>query len=117
MSLSADPQENFGSLLKRSRRAARLTQVQLALRAGYSVVQISKIERGERVPPQATFEHLAAALALREDKRAALEAAYRYSRQPRTPLPSPAQLAGGPDPELPRPPVVRVPELALIYRH
>jgi len=53
----------FGALLKRSRRAARLTQAQLAERAGFSVVYISMLERGARQPQRTTVALLAEALA------------------------------------------------------
>jgi transcriptional regulator with XRE-family HTH domain len=54
----------FGSLLKRYRRAANLTQEMLAERAGYSVTYLSKLERGERLPLACTVEALAGALGL-----------------------------------------------------
>ncbi|HEV2462074.1 MAG TPA: AAA family ATPase, partial [Ktedonobacterales bacterium] len=70
---------SFGALLKRSRRAAGLTQEQLAERAGYSAIFISLLERGERRPVPNTVELLADALALADDLRALLlEAARRY---------------------------------------
>lgn len=40
----------FGGLLKRFRRAAGLTQEELAARAGYSAVYVSMLERGRRPP-------------------------------------------------------------------
>ncbi len=65
----------FGPLLKRSRRAARLTQAQLAERAGFSVVYISMLERGARQPQRTTVALLADALVLTPIELAALEAA------------------------------------------
>jgi transcriptional regulator with XRE-family HTH domain/tetratricopeptide (TPR) repeat protein len=72
---------SFGLLLKRSRRAARLTQAQLAERAGFSVVYISMLERGARSPQRTTVALLAEALALSPSERAAFQAT--------TPLPPP----------------------------
>src|SRR5262245_35580894 len=64
----------FGIALKRARRAARLTQAQLAERAGFSVVYISMLERGVRQPQRSTAVLLADALDLSRDERAAFEA-------------------------------------------
>ena len=41
-----DDEPTFGTLLKRSRRAAHLTQEELAERAGYSSHYVSMLERG-----------------------------------------------------------------------
>jgi transcriptional regulator with XRE-family HTH domain len=55
----------FAELLHRHRLAARLTQEQLAERAGMSVRGLSDLERGERhVPQQAILRHLVTALGL-----------------------------------------------------
>src|SRR5262245_41072894 len=70
----------FGPLLKRLRRAAQLTQAQLAERAGFSVDYISKLERGAREPQRATVALLADALALSTRDRKALEASIQRSR-------------------------------------
>ena len=67
----------FGALLKRHRRAARLTQEALGERAGYSTGYVSMLERGERVPTAATVELLAAALGVSADEGAAFLAAAR----------------------------------------
>jgi predicted ATPase/class 3 adenylate cyclase len=67
----------FGALLKRSRRAARLTQAQLAERAGFSVTYISKLECGARVPQPTTVALLADALSVPPAERATLETALR----------------------------------------
>src|SRR5262245_39502164 len=65
----------FGVALKRARRAARLTQAQLAERAGFSVVYISMLERGARQPQRTTLALLADALTLSSAEHVALEAA------------------------------------------
>jgi transcriptional regulator with XRE-family HTH domain/tetratricopeptide (TPR) repeat protein len=62
----------LGTLLKRLRRAAGLTQVQLADRAGYSAVYIGMIERGERLPQDSVLDALAAALELAPGQHTAL---------------------------------------------
>jgi transcriptional regulator with XRE-family HTH domain len=53
----------FGVALIRARRAAHLTQAQLAEAAGFSVVYISMLERGTRQPQRTTVALLAEALA------------------------------------------------------
>ena len=73
----------FGTLLKRYRRAARMTQAQLAERAGFSVTYISKLECGARAPQPATVALLADALALTPSERATLETALRLSPERR----------------------------------
>src|SRR5262249_51361213 len=65
----------FGIALKRARRAARLTQAELAERAGFRVVYISMLERGARQPQRSTLTLLADALGLTAGERRALEAA------------------------------------------
>jgi transcriptional regulator with XRE-family HTH domain len=72
----------FGALLKRHRRAARMTQAQLAERAGFSVVYISMLERGARQPQRTTVALLVDTLALAPTERAALEAAARLPSAP-----------------------------------
>jgi predicted ATPase len=70
-------------MLKRYRRAARLSQAALAERAGYSVSHISKLESAARLPISATIELLADALALGPTERGSLErAARRAGRLP-----------------------------------
>jgi transcriptional regulator with XRE-family HTH domain len=66
---------DFGLALKRARRAAHLTQAELAERAGFSVVYISMLERGARQPQRSTLALLADALTLAGAARVALEAA------------------------------------------
>ncbi len=65
----------FGAVLKRYRRAARLSQEELAVRAGYSTVYISMIERGRRVPLPPVVRILANTLALSAPQRMMFEAA------------------------------------------
>ena len=66
----------FGSLLKRLRVAAGLTQEALAERAGLSVRAISDLERGvNRAPHDDTLQLLVEALSLHPADRAALLAA------------------------------------------
>jgi tetratricopeptide (TPR) repeat protein/transcriptional regulator with XRE-family HTH domain len=69
----------FGITLKRARRAARLTQAELAERAGFSVVYISMLERGARQPQRTTLALLSDALDLSPAERAAWEGAVRLS--------------------------------------
>jgi predicted ATPase/DNA-binding XRE family transcriptional regulator len=69
---------SFGTLLRRYREAAGMTQEALAERAGLSVRGISDLERGVRQSPRReTVDLLADALALPPHKRALLEAAAR----------------------------------------
>ncbi len=66
---------SFAHLLRRYRRAAGLTQEQLAEQAGLSARAVSDLERGEnRAPRRDTLDLLAAALRLSPDDRAALDA-------------------------------------------
>src|SRR3954454_21090742 len=66
----------FGALLLRFRAVARLTQEELAARAGLSPAGISALESGKRRTPRtATVERLAAALALDAQDRHELVAA------------------------------------------
>lgn len=62
---------DFGSLLRRSRRAAELTQEALAEQAGLSVRGIQDLERGiSQTPRSATVERLADGLGLTGEDRA-----------------------------------------------
>jgi transcriptional regulator with XRE-family HTH domain len=72
---SSTSTHEFGIALKRARRAARLTQAELAERAGFSVVYVSMLERGARQPQRSTVALLADALGLTAEERRALEAA------------------------------------------
>ena len=77
---SADS-SGFGSLLRRHRLAAGLSQGALAERARMSLDAISALERGHRRTPQrATLALLAGALALDDEQRAQFEAASRPLR-------------------------------------
>src|SRR5579863_4482216 len=96
-------QMTFAALLRRYRRALRLTQEALAERAGLSVNAVSALERGVNIAPRKdTVEMLADALQLPNADRVAFEAAARG--RPTTPgvssigLVTPAQegsLTGG----------------------
>lgn len=76
MEADVRPQESlsFGTLLRRHRLAAGLSQEALAERARVSVEGISALERGfRRAPQRETLELLAGALALSPDQRRAFE--------------------------------------------
>src|SRR5690349_4577021 len=74
---SAEP-ASFGALLLRHRTVARLTQEQLADRAGLSPDAIAALERGRRRAPRgATVDLLADALGLDADARAEFVVAAR----------------------------------------
>ena len=76
---AADP--SFAALLRRYRRAAGLTQEQLAERAGLSARAVSDLERDEgRAPRRDSVDLLLAALDLTVDERAALERAVAQAR-------------------------------------
>ncbi len=79
--MSTLPAPTFGELLRHARRAAGLTQEELAARAGVSTDAISVLERGlTRAPHQETLHLLAEALHLAPDERARWELASRVSR-------------------------------------
>jgi predicted ATPase/DNA-binding XRE family transcriptional regulator len=76
MSKGAAPQTTtFGALLKRYRRAAGLSQEELAERVGYSVGHLSRLERTARLPGTAIVARLADALHLSPTDRAIFVAA------------------------------------------
>jgi predicted ATPase/DNA-binding XRE family transcriptional regulator len=80
----ASGSSDFGTLLRRYRIEAGLSQEQLAGRARLSFHGISALERGFRRTPQPdTVALLAAALALDDEQRAALEMAAARSTLPR----------------------------------
>ncbi|HEV2236238.1 MAG TPA: AAA family ATPase, partial [Ktedonobacterales bacterium] len=90
---------NFAAQLKRLRRAAGLSQEELAHRANFSVSYIGQLERGLHMPVRATAEILAQALELDAAGRAALLGALPVRREtPRLPspieVPPPAPLVG-----------------------
>ena len=69
---------SFGALLHGYREAARLTQEELAERAGLTAKGISALERGERRRPyRDTVGRLVAALGLEGSDRAAFESSAR----------------------------------------
>lgn len=81
MSSGASP--SFGDLLRQHRRAAELTQEELAARAGLSARGINDLERGaRRTPRRDTVALLADALHLVGDEHAAFEAAARHRPTP-----------------------------------
>jgi transcriptional regulator with XRE-family HTH domain len=107
---------DFGTLLRRYRLAAGLTQEELAERARLSVRAITDLERGaRRVPRKDTVHLLATALALPARERSAFEATARRRLAPSSALPplAPSAQTGGPLPPL----VGRAGELALLERH
>jgi len=69
--------DTLGALLRRYRERCGLTQEELAERAAASVDTLSKIERGRTRPYRHTLEALCTALALSDDERATLLAAWR----------------------------------------
>ena len=99
----------FGVQLKRFRRAAGLTQEELAARAGYSAVYVSMIERGQRIPHPSTVELLADALDVSPHDRALLRNAARRDGAVST-----ADRAGKVSPQLL---VGRAHELSAIEQH
>jgi tetratricopeptide (TPR) repeat protein len=100
----------FGEVLRRYRRAAGLTQEELAERAHLSARAISDLERGRyHVPRRDSLALLVQALQLDDQDRAVLQAAARRS---------PAGAAAPAHAVSPLPPFVgRTPELALVDRH
>jgi non-specific serine/threonine protein kinase len=85
-----DDVARFGQALQHYRHVARLTQAELAERAGLSEREISDLERGLRKNPQrATVRLLIEALALAPEQAEALELAARS----RPPLTEPAALS------------------------
>ena len=76
---------HFGSLLRRHRLAAGLSQEELAERAGLSADGVSALETGRRAAPRPyTVRALADALALAEDDRLTLIAAAQAPLAPDT---------------------------------
>ncbi|HLG64134.1 MAG TPA: helix-turn-helix domain-containing protein [Ktedonosporobacter sp.] len=69
----------FGTLLKRFRNAAGLTQGELAEKAGYSEGYISKFESGKRAPTREAAERLAQYLFLSQEDHNALMASVTRS--------------------------------------
>src|SRR5262245_27066670 len=79
---------SFGEMLRRYRQAARLTQQELAERAGLSVHGIQKLERGATHPYRDTAQRLIVALALDPDAetrfRASVAPVHRHNSAPRS---------------------------------
>src|SRR3974377_2041227 len=112
MSMQGNP--SFGTLLRRYRKAAGLTQEALAERALLSAFTISALERGTNQSPRKdTLALVADALGLDGAERAALEAAARGA------APTPATLPPAPPPvaRSAGPLVGREHELTLLARH
>lgn len=88
--MEADQEATFGSLLRRYRTTAGLTQEELAERAGMSGRSISDLERGARTKPwRDTVALLAEALQLTAEQREGLAGAIKRTRA--APDRSPAQ--------------------------
>jgi predicted ATPase/ribosome-binding protein aMBF1 (putative translation factor) len=82
--LGRKPSSDFGTLLRRYRLAAGLSQETLAERARLSTYGISALERGfRRTPQRQTLELLAEALALDEEQRRTFRAAATVPSSPR----------------------------------
>jgi predicted ATPase/DNA-binding XRE family transcriptional regulator len=80
----------FGDLVRRQRKAAGLTQEELAERAGIAPETVSALERGiNRAPHRDTLQALADALQLAPEERAALLRAARRGGMPTAPPPPP----------------------------
>jgi transcriptional regulator with XRE-family HTH domain/tetratricopeptide (TPR) repeat protein len=108
----------FGTLLRRARRAAGLTQEEVAERAGISVRTISNLERGvSHAPHMDTVALLAEALGLEGTDRGAFAAAAGRLRAPAMLAPpgSDATRVAGEHAQSPF--VGRQRELALLDRH
>src|SRR5512139_3576780 len=91
--MAREEELNFGHLLKRYRRSARLTQETLAERVGYSPNYISMLERGVRLPAPATVDALARALGLASPDRSTLDASAQR-QESSTGRPRPAGSSG-----------------------
>lgn len=75
MDAMAEKESNFGQRLQQLRKAAGLTQAELAQRSGLSAKSIAALERGRRQHPHPpTVRALAQALGLSEGERAAFAA-------------------------------------------
>ena len=99
--LEYDWGQPFETLLVRLRRAARLTQEQLADRAGLSVRAISSLECGARSPRRFTVDRLAVGLCLPPRERQMLvDAATRHRWRVEIPADPPSAPMFGRDAEL-----------------
>ncbi|HEX6542297.1 MAG TPA: AAA family ATPase, partial [Ktedonobacterales bacterium] len=115
--MTAGQMLTFGALLRRHRRAAGLTQEELAERAELSVEAVSALERGvSRAPHRDTVDLLIRALQLSDHDRAVFEAVARSREDDTSPLPTsglPLSYPGGTPPQF----VGRARELALLDRY
>jgi transcriptional regulator with XRE-family HTH domain len=57
--------KRFASNLKRERMKRRLSQEEVAAKAGISTSYVSMLERGQRSPPLSTLEELAKAFGIK----------------------------------------------------
>jgi transcriptional regulator with XRE-family HTH domain len=95
---NAEP-SSFGDLLRRYRTAARLTQEELAERAGLSARGVSDLERGvRRMPHPDTARRLADALRLGHSERTELLGAADRAGSPGGSAPLPRLTATSPLP-------------------
>jgi predicted ATPase/DNA-binding XRE family transcriptional regulator len=109
--MAATARTRFGELLRNYRLAARLTQEELAERAGVSTRGVSDLERGARgLPRNDTLQMLLHGLDLAPDDRAILTAAAR--RIPPGVPPPDASAVGPPLPVPPTPLIGREDEIA-----
>ena len=93
--MSGSESSIFGTLLRRHRQAAGLSQEELAELARLSAVSVGALERGtRRAPYRETVALLANALALSDPAREEFEAAARQNR--RAPADAPAEVADQP---------------------
>jgi predicted ATPase/DNA-binding XRE family transcriptional regulator len=98
--MSAGGDGRLGELLRDHRRAAGLTQEELAERAGLSVRSISDLERGgAHVPRRDTLALLVRALGLEGEARTELEASVERRRGPRAQPPTEDDESGVPGEE------------------
>jgi predicted ATPase/DNA-binding XRE family transcriptional regulator len=109
-------QETFGSLVRRFRRSAELTQEALAERAGLSVRAIRAIEAGSKHRPRHdTLQLLLGALAIPEEEQADFLRAARELGRPRAESRSAAPAGAEPDlPGDPTPFIGREEEIAAV---
>jgi len=90
------PSPSFAQLLRRYRRAAGLTQEELAEQANLSARAVSDLERGEnRTPRRDTLDLLAEALHLSAEDRAALDLTVSRTRAGAQPREADATTAAG----------------------
>jgi len=115
--MAAVPSPTFGTLLRRCRLAAGLTQEELAAEAGLSPRGIADLERGARTQPRKETIHLLTeALHLSPQERAQLEAAAHARATPSAPA-TPTRLLPRSGLTLAVPLVGRTQELGLLERH